>query len=142
MCEHKFAARDLAKGQLVRMYGVTVGVATKDLAAGELITTKNLAHAVDEPVIERCGRTWHPPDVSPWADRTFLGLVRDDDRVGTANHWIIVPLVFCENRNILAIRDGLIDELGYGPEDKYRRLTRQMLEAWRGGRTRDHLGRL
>jgi altronate hydrolase len=137
--KHKFAARNLASGQRVQMYGVTVGVATTDLASGDLINTENIDHAVDEPVIQRHGRPWQPPDVNRWADGTFDGYVRRDGRVGTANHWIVVPLVFCENRNVLAIRDALLDELGYGPEGKYRGITRQMIEAWRSGRSAEEL---
>ena len=120
--KQKFAAGDLVSGQRVQMYGVTVGVASVNLSAGDLITTDNLAHAVDEPVVQRHGRPWQPPDVNRWADRTFEGYVRRDGRVGTANHWIVVPLVFCENRNVLAIRDALSDELGYGPGGKYRQV--------------------
>jgi altronate hydrolase len=121
------------------MYGVTVGLASVNLSAGDLITTGNLAHAVDEPMVQRHGRPWQPPDVSRWADRTFEGYVRRDGRVGTANHWIVVPLVFCENRNVLAIREALLHELGYGPEGKYRAVTRQVIEAWRSGRTAEEL---
>jgi altronate hydrolase len=121
------------------MYGVTVGLAATDIPTGGLITTENLSHAIDEPVVGRCGRAWQSPEISRWKDREFLGYIRDDDRVGTANHWIVVPLVFCENRNLLVIRDALLAELGYGPEDKYRQMTRELVRAWQLGRTADEL---
>lgn len=52
-------------------------------------------------------------DVSRWANRTFDGVIRPDGRVGTANYWLIIPLVFCENRNALKLRDALERTLGY-----------------------------
>lgn len=54
------------------------------------------------------------PDVTHWQGRTFQGFHRANGRVGTANHWLVVPLVFCENRNIQVLQEALVDDLGYG----------------------------
>ncbi len=35
-----------------------------------------------------------------------MGYHRRDGQVGTANYWLVVPLVFCENRNVNVIRQA------------------------------------
>ena len=56
---------------------------------------------------------WTPPDVSRWKQRKFLGYRRGDGQVGTRNYWVVVPLVFCENRNILNLKQAFEEELGF-----------------------------
>ena len=58
---------------------------------------------------------WASPDVSRWRKKTFLGYVRDDGQVGTRNYWLVVPLVFCENRNIGVLKQAFEEELGFAP---------------------------
>jgi altronate hydrolase len=42
--------------------------------------------------------------------------------VGTRNYWLVVPLVFCENRNIEALKEAFEEELGFaGPPRPYRK---------------------
>lgn len=43
--KHKITGEFIAEGNPIVMYGVLVGTANEDLAAGELITTKNIRHA-------------------------------------------------------------------------------------------------
>ena len=129
--KHKFARRDIQAGDSVRMYGITVGRAVRDIQAGQRVTTSNLVHATDAAVLG--GNTtcptvsWQSPDVSSWQSRTFQGYHRSDGRVGAANHWIVLPLVFCENRNLQVLQDALVEELGYGRRMPYRDFTRQLL---------------
>jgi altronate hydrolase len=119
--KHKFVTEDLAIGDSVRMYGVLVGKATRPIARGEQITTFNLKHESETYSAEkrkpRIG--WQVPDVSRWADRTFMGFHRSDGRVGTANYWLVIPLVFCENRNVLKLKDAFDRALGYAFPDTY-----------------------
>ncbi|MFR0873267.1 MAG: hypothetical protein ACLSHC_00305 [Bilophila wadsworthia] len=49
---------------------------------------------------------------SRWANRTFDGVICPDGRVGTANYWLIIPLVFCETATP-KLRDALERTLGY-----------------------------
>lgn len=42
---HKVALRDLAEDQQVTEYGVTIGLARSDIAAGELVHTHNIRSA-------------------------------------------------------------------------------------------------
>jgi altronate hydrolase len=57
--------------------------------------------------------------------------------VGTANYWLFVPTVFCENRNMDVIREALQNELGYAVTDKYIQYTHQLLNAYQKGENLD-----
>ena len=127
--KHKFYATDIPKGGEVIMYGVLVGRVQRDVMNGELMTTDNLKHAADPYSYRGSTFTWKPLDVSKYANRTFNGYVRNDGRVGTANYWLFIPTVFCENRNLDVIREALHNELGYAVTDKYKRFTKALKTA-------------
>jgi altronate hydrolase len=131
--KHKFARRDIPRGDDVRMYGITVGKAVHPIAAGDRITTSNLVHATDAAVLRGKRADWQSLDVNDWREESFQGYVRSDGRVGTANYWIVVPLVFCENRNLDVLREALLDELGYGRQTAYRNFTRELLRRHQDG---------
>jgi altronate hydrolase len=118
--KHKFLLEDRAVGEEVRMYGITVGKATRPISKGEAVTTLNLAHATSGYGPKSRAYSWSAPDVSRWRSRTFLGYQRSDGQVGTRNYWLVVPLVFCENRNIAAMQEALQQELGFAPPQPYR----------------------
>ena len=111
--KHKFARHDLQKGDPVIMYGVVVGMARHNIVQGEPITTKNVIHKTGDFLHKKVLYNWETPDVRKWRDRTFMGYHRKDGKVGTANYWIVAPLVFCENRNIGVIRESMMHQLGY-----------------------------
>jgi altronate hydrolase len=116
--KHKLARRAYAEGELLSMYGVPVGKATCAIRKGEAVTTDNLAHyAAEVEIGESKPYTWTAPDVSTFDGATFDGVVRADGRVGTANYWLIFPLVFCENRNVEHLRNALEGPLGYSTND-------------------------
>jgi altronate hydrolase len=62
----------------------------------------------------------------------FRGYHRADGQVGTRNYWLVLPLVFCENRNIERMKEALEEELGYGSENSYRQHVRQLIERQAG----------
>ncbi len=131
--KHKFYATDLSLGDEVIMYGVLVGKVQQDVAKGSLMTTTNLKHAAEPYRYRNVDFTWQAPDVSKYKERTFNGYKRKDGRVGTANYWLFVPTVFCENRNLDVIKEALHNELGYSVTDKYTQYTHQLLEAYQKG---------
>jgi altronate hydrolase len=131
--KHKFFTDDLSAGDEVRMYGVLVGKVQRGVNEGELMTTANTKHAAGKYDYRGLDYKWQPPDVSKFANRTFMGYKRSDGRVGTANYWLFVPMVFCENRNLDIIKEALHKELGYGVSDKYNRFTRLLLQAYEEG---------
>jgi altronate hydrolase len=131
--KHKFFTQSMAAGDKVIMYGVTVGTIQHPVEEGSRMTVDNTHHAADPFAYRDYRYHWTAPDVSKLADRTFKGYVRDDGRVGTANYWLFVPLVFCENRNLDVIKDALQTELGYSNPDVYRAFTRQLIHAYQTG---------
>lgn len=129
--KHKFAARDFAPGDLATMYGVTVGRATQPIAAGELVHTHNLVHEAATFSGKQSDTIWTPPDTGRWQGRTFQGYRRQDSVSGTANYWLVVPLVFCENRNLAFMRQALTQALGYARTTPYELYARSLAEFHR-----------
>jgi altronate hydrolase len=63
-----------------------------------------------------------------------MGYHRADGQVGTRNYWLVLPLVFCENRNVERMKEALEEELGYGSEaNSYRQHVRKLLEQRQAG---------
>lgn len=131
--KHKFVTRNLAQGDSVIMYGVLVGKAQTDIPKGGIISTANIKHAAEPFFYRKTDFHWTAPDVSRFANRTFKGYHRSNGEVGTANYWLFIPTVFCENRNLDVIREALHNELGYAVTDKYKRYTHQLVEAFKAG---------
>lgn len=131
--KHKFSIVDLATGEKVYMYGVLVGKTTQPIPLGGLISTENLKHATDSHPNGARKTSWEAPDVSKWASRTFMGYHRSDGRVGTANYWVVIPLVFCENRNVDIMRQAFLKELGYSRPQPYRKQVRRLVELYEDG---------
>jgi len=131
--KQKFAARRFALGDTATMYGVTVGRATREIQAGQLISQGNLEHASDPYTGKSRDYTWTPPDVSRWQGRSFMGYPRPTGRAGTANYWLVIPLVFCENRNLGVMREALHRTLGYHRAADYESFASRLVSTWRSG---------
>src|SRR5579872_6200443 len=131
--KHKFATKNFLIRDEIIMYGVLVGKAVKPIAAGELLTTSNIQHQAT-PFHEQSGEyAWAAPNVSNWRARTFLGYRRSDGQIGTRNYWLVVPLVFCENKNIQVLKQALEEELGFAAPQKYRQQVAELAKAYRSG---------
>lgn len=138
--KQKFAIAAMSAGDRATLYGVTVGVATRPIPAGGLVTTENLRHEADGfSGVRRREHRWSPPVVERWRGRTFDGYHRADGSVGTANHWLVIPMVFCETRNVNAIRAAFERALGYEKTSHYQRLALRLVEAHRSGGGREEL---
>jgi altronate hydrolase len=131
--KHKFYMSDFKSGDAIFMYGVLVGKVEFDVTKGSLMTTDNLKHAAETYSYREFDYTWEIPDVSKYKNTTFNGFKRNDGRVGTANYWLFVPTVFCENRNLDVIKEALHNELGYSVSGKYTQYTHQVVEAYKNG---------
>ena len=132
--KHKFATRDLGIGDDVIMYGVLVGKAAKPISQGQALTTSNVQHQASDFHEQLGTYSWQAPDVSHWKDRTFMGYERPDRQVGTRNYWLVVPLVFCENRNIGVLKQAFEEELGFAAPQVYRRQVAELATLYREGR--------
>lgn len=131
--KHKFTISDLDQGEQVYMYGIIVGKALSPIASGEVITTVNLAHQTAAYTGKRKDFKWNAPEVSKWKNRTFNGYHRPDGQVGTANYWLVVPLVFCENRNVEIMKQAFVEELGFAKPNPYKSFVKQMKQLYLEG---------
>lgn len=135
--KHKFFMQDMKTGDEVIMYGVLVGKAQMNIAKGSRMSTENIKHAAEPYAFRNAKFEWQAPDVSGFSRRTFNGYHRKDGRVGTANYWLFIPTVFCENRNLDVIREAMHNELGYAVTDKYKQYTHHLLDAYKNGEQLD-----
>lgn len=133
--KHKFAARDFAAGDLVTMYGVTVGRTTRPVPAGSLVHTHNLKHEAAAFAGKQQSVAWIPPEVGRWQNRSFQGFQRRQGPAGTANYWLVLPLVFCENRNLGFMKEALTRALGYARTTPYEDYTQRLVSRWKQGGT-------
>ncbi|RYF19406.1 MAG: altronate dehydratase [Flavobacteriales bacterium] len=131
--KHKFYMTDMNAGDEVNMYGTLVGKVQFTVRAGSVMNTDNLKHAAAPYEFRPYHYSWQAPDVSKFVGRTFNGYHRADGKVGTANYWLFIPTVFCENRNLDVIREALHNELGYAVTAKYKSYTKHLVEAYKHG---------
>lgn len=129
--KHKFFITDLVNGEEIKMYGVTVGkVFTEKVQRRERMTIENTKHAAEPYSYRNINYQWTAPDVSKFSTKTFNGYHRSDGRVGTANYWLFIPTVFCENRNLDVIKEALHHSLGYAVTDKYKQYAEHLVKAF------------
>jgi altronate hydrolase len=128
--KHKFATEELPVGSSVIMYGGVVGRVREAIPKGGLLTTRNVQHDATGFARREVDYQWTPPDVARWQNRTFNGYHREDGQVGTRNYWLVIPLVFCENRNVEALREAFEEELGYSRPRKYGQQVRSLVERY------------
>jgi altronate hydrolase len=131
--KHKFAIIDIPEGGEVIMYGVLVGKAQSLIQVGGLLSIANVKHAANSFLTGQSHTDWHRPDISKWQDKTFNGYHREDGSVGTANYWLVVPMVFCENRNIEVLQEALVKPLGYGRKKTYEIKAQELIGKIKAG---------
>ena len=94
---HKYAVRDIKRGENVIKYGSPIGHATEDIPRGAHVHTHNLKTNLSGNL----EYTYAPKDVvlpTPETERTFMGYVRENGDVGIRNEVWIVVTVGCVNR--------------------------------------------
>ena len=92
---HKFALRDIVKGENIIKYGFPIGHAAAEIKAGAWVHTHNTETNLDD-VLEYS----YQPDfreLPPTKPASFDGFVRKDGRVGVRNELWILPTVGCVN---------------------------------------------
>lgn len=93
---HKFAVRDIKKGDSVIKYGSLIGEATENIKTGDHIDTHNLKTSltyVPEYIYEREINT----NIEKPKEQYFFGYERRNKTVGIRNEIFIVPTVGCVN---------------------------------------------
>ncbi len=91
---HKFAVREIKKGEYVVKYGEIIGRATCDIHKGEWVHTHNVkSHLDEDPVYEY---NYSAESVSP-VKGSFMGFKRECGNAGIRNEIYIIPTVGCVN---------------------------------------------
>lgn len=91
---HKYARKDIDKGEYIIKYGEIIGRATADIKQGEWVHTHNVKSHLDESVEYSYSFNAQVPAKSK---RTFQGFKRKQGRAGIRNEIYIIPTVGCVN---------------------------------------------
>ena len=94
------------------------------------MSSDNLKHASEVYAYKGLQQQWQTPDITKFTGKTFNGFHRKDGRVGTANYWLFIPTVFCENRNLDVIKEALHNQLGYGVTGRYKHYVSELKDAF------------
>jgi altronate hydrolase len=96
---HKLAVAPIAQGASVFKFGFPIGVASRDIGAGEHVHSHNLATALDAAgVYAWQGNATMPSPPQDAAVRSFQGYRRADGRAATRNEIWVLPTVGCVAR--------------------------------------------
>jgi altronate hydrolase len=117
--KHKFALQDFQTGDDIFMYGTVVAEVTQEIKQGAALTVENIRHKTNNYQLTDKIAPRAKVDTGSWPSRTFLGFKRADGQVGTANYWLVLPLVFCENTNIKLLQEAFENALGFAQPNPY-----------------------
>ncbi len=137
--KHKYSLTDFKIGDEIFMYGVLIGKATQEILEGCAITIHNVKHASAEFQDSKEKFTWTAPDTSNFEGRTFNGYHREDGKVGTGNYWLVIPLTFCENRNIDVLEGALSEKLGYETKKDFAVDTDALIAQYKAGASTEEI---
>ena len=97
---HKFALKDISKGETVIKYGQVIGRATCDIKKGDWVHTHNVKSHLDE----NFEYSYNPEIVEPKIKQGFFkGFKRPYGRAGIRNEIYIIPTVGCVNNVCMRI---------------------------------------
>ncbi|MCK5775470.1 MAG: altronate dehydratase [Bacteroidales bacterium] len=139
--KHKFALKDIDRGEKIIMYGIVVGEAIIDIKKGSVISTKNIVNATANYQSSKGGEgvfLWTPVNVEKFKNLKFNGYHRDDGQIGTENNWIVFSMVFCENRNVLTLKNAFERALGY-EQNIYEDLVKKLIRQYQNNEKTDHI---
>lgn len=92
---HKFALRDIKRGEEILKYGYSIGIATKDIKKGDWVHTHNMKTGLGDILEYSYDKI--STEVTPTESRTFMGFKRANGKVGVRNEIWILPTVGCVN---------------------------------------------
>src|SRR5690606_1379989 len=110
-----------------------------DLLQGELLTIENTLHAAEDFTLKERKTDWIRPGTARFEGRTCQGFHRKNGTVGTANYWLVIPLVFCENRNIQVLKEALEEQLGFKKAKSYEPEVEKLVELYKSGKTMEEI---
>lgn len=93
---HKYAVRDVKKGEKIIKYGFPIGVATEDIKAGEKVHSHNLKTALSGAKEYKYTRNLHPLEKKEPV--TIKAYPRKNGEIGIRNDIWIIGTVGCINK--------------------------------------------
>ena len=107
---HKVAVCAIARGEPILKYNTVIGFATRDIEAGDDVHSHNTEFR-EYDRDSGFGLDVRPVDYVPEAERaTFMGIVREDGRVGTRNYIGLFSSVNCSATAIKKIAEWFTPE--------------------------------
>ena len=94
---HKYALRDIAKGENIIKYGNPIGHATQDIKKGDHVHTHNVKTNLSDKLTYSYEETVQDFPVAD-SGKTFMGYVRSNGDVGIRNEIWIINTVGCVNK--------------------------------------------
>ena len=92
---HKYALRDIAKGENIIKYGNPIGHATQDIKKGDHVHTHNVKTNLSDKLTYSYEETVQDFPVAD-SGKTFMGYVRSNGDVGIRNEIWIINTVGCQ----------------------------------------------
>lgn len=94
---HKYALQSIKAGERIIKYGMPIGVALEDISQGAHVHSHNMKTGLDS--ILEYEYTPIPCEViKAFAEKSFMGYVRENGNVGIRNEIWIIPTVGCVNK--------------------------------------------
>ena len=100
---HKIATTDIPRGATVRKYGQAIGIASRDVSAGEHVHLHNLGLPPDREGYEFATEADRGSRIGAETSETFDGYLRSDGRVGTRNYVAVISTVNCSATAVRAV---------------------------------------
>lgn len=91
---HKYALKNIARGEAVIKYGQIIGRASRDIEVGEWVHTHNVKSHLDEKPVYSYN---YNAEAAEKTSATFFGYKRAKGRAGIRNEIYIIPTVGCVN---------------------------------------------
>ena len=134
--KHKFTETSLSSGSKLKLYGVLVGETTQEIEQGERITTQNAVHRSESYRMNEGNfhGKFHKPNHGRIKPSSYH---RSDGSVGTANFWLVVPMVFCENGNVETLKSSMLRALGLSKRNQYEIFSQSLADAYSRGHNPD-----
>ncbi len=95
---HKYAVRDIKKGENIIKYGQPIGHATENIKKGGHVHSHNMKTNLSG-VLEYTYESYEDKTEYIKSDKTFMGYIREDGNVGIRNDIWIVCTVGCINKS-------------------------------------------
>lgn len=104
---HKYARRDIEKGENIIKYGFPIGHATCDIKEGEHVHTHNVKTNLSDTITYQFSGDF-PYNITDDSNLTFSGYLRENGDIGIRNDIWIVNTVGCVNKTaqILSEKTG------------------------------------